>query len=261
MLKPILNSPGYFISNQGEVYNKNNLRLKTFFKPDGYERIRLKSLRHNKRVNFSIHSLVAEYFLNNGPYICPNTQINHINGNKKDNRLENLEVVSQTENVNHAHNLGLYNYDLPLTSLCMKTNKQKVFRSLREAAKHFQVSLNYLKPRIIFSKVYPFKQKYILTYDMKKYITQIVNLKGKKTIFVYDHVLQTENVAVAFSQLALQYGLPYITIGRKLRSKKVSDFYIGGYTISLKPLVKIIFKNATQASEDRKNLWFKLSKA
>ena len=69
MIKEIKNSPGYFVSNNGKIYGINNIPLKPFLKYDGYERVRLPSLRHNgKRVNFSVHLLVAEAFLNGGSY-------------------------------------------------------------------------------------------------------------------------------------------------------------------------------------------------
>lgn len=55
-----------------------------------------------KRYTVFTHRLVAEYFLNhiNGSYLLV---VNHINFDKNDNRLCNLEVVSQRENANRKH--------------------------------------------------------------------------------------------------------------------------------------------------------------
>ncbi len=53
---------------------------------------------------FHVHRILAETFIDN-----PNgySQINHINGNKADNRLENLEWCTPKDNILHAYRTGL----------------------------------------------------------------------------------------------------------------------------------------------------------
>lgn len=51
-----------------------------------------------------LHRLVAELYLPN-PENLP--QVNHIDGNKGNNSLQNLEWVSRSENIRHSHSLGL----------------------------------------------------------------------------------------------------------------------------------------------------------
>lgn len=99
----------YYITKDGNVY-RNNKRLKPLTQGRKYPYV---SLYLNKvEFKFSIHRLVGEVYL---PNPDNKKQINHINGNKTDNRLENLEWVNQSENQLHAYKHGLqgrkYKYD------------------------------------------------------------------------------------------------------------------------------------------------------
>lgn len=105
----------YQISNLGKVkriprniVNKNGYSLlkEMFLTPYvddvGYFRIGLKL--NSKTTHRRIHRLIATTFIPN-PENKP--QVNHINGIKTDNRLENLEWVTSLENTNHAIKAGL----------------------------------------------------------------------------------------------------------------------------------------------------------
>lgn len=60
----------------------------------------------NKDRMFLVHRLVVAAFI--GP-IPPKMEVNHKNGNKKDNRVENLEIVTRQCNIDHAVATGLIN--------------------------------------------------------------------------------------------------------------------------------------------------------
>lgn len=95
----------YDISNWGTVRSKFDFhhykagRLRSGHPaPNGYYRIALKGKW------FSIHSLVAEAFIGPRP---KDHQVNHKDGNKTNNRFDNLEYVTPAENQQHAARLGL----------------------------------------------------------------------------------------------------------------------------------------------------------
>jgi hypothetical protein len=102
---PIANFPNYSITSDGKVFshNQNKYLIPCLFKkPDGYLGI---SLCHKgKTFQRSIHRLVALAYIPNPEN---KSQVNHINGIKSDNRVENLEWVTSHENSKHAFALGL----------------------------------------------------------------------------------------------------------------------------------------------------------
>lgn len=94
----------YQVSNFGNVrslkYNhtKEIKLLKPQTTPKGYLWVCLKG----KKV--MVHRIVANTFISN---LDNKTQVNHINGDKTDNRKENLEWCTNSENQLHAYKLGL----------------------------------------------------------------------------------------------------------------------------------------------------------
>ena len=95
--------PNYFISTDGDVYsiNKGNKikKLKPRYRGKRIDRIGYKFVtlyRDKKKYGKSIHQLVAQIFL----YRDNNKdQVDHINNNIIDNRLENLRWVTKSENI------------------------------------------------------------------------------------------------------------------------------------------------------------------
>lgn len=67
----------------------------------GYSSVAL--YKNNKERAFLIHRLVAHAFIGN----IDGLDVNHINGDKRDNRLENLEIVTRKQNISHAIMTGL----------------------------------------------------------------------------------------------------------------------------------------------------------
>lgn len=143
--KDVVNYEGlYEVSNLGSIKSKgrtvSDINGRVLKYPEkilkqsnsnGYMVVQLSDINKSKR-SLKVHRLVAEAFIDN-PLKLP--VVNHINGVKSDNRLENLEWCTDKENTLHAHKTGL----APHSKKVAQINKDSgeiigIFNSISEAS-------------------------------------------------------------------------------------------------------------------------------
>lgn len=88
----------YSVDKEGNIFShRSNIYLKEEIDKDGYHRIRL--CKHQKKFRYNRHRLVALTFIDNPKN---KAEVNHKDGNKNNNNVENLEWVTRQENSLHS---------------------------------------------------------------------------------------------------------------------------------------------------------------
>lgn len=152
--KPVPNWPDYLVSNLGNAKKTNGKILKQTCNGNGYLRVSLIEgvgtgngkkfpLAKSRKRTAKIYELVMEAFVGPKP---EGHNINHKNGNKSDNTLENLEYVTYSQNTRHAIETGLIN-PRAKSNVKLDEGKVKLIRKMLadkkshgEIAKEFNVS-------------------------------------------------------------------------------------------------------------------------
>lgn len=130
----------YKISNSGNIYGVKYKTNKKFELNNGYYRVKLTKNGISK--NFLVHRLVAITFIENSNE--SKTFVNHINENKLDNRVENLNWVSHQENINFGtrnQKAAESNYK-PILQYDLNKKLIKEYKSMTEASNTNNFNLN-----------------------------------------------------------------------------------------------------------------------
>lgn len=141
MFKQIDGYPRYAACDDGYIVNvETGNVLKPHIHPrTGYANVWLHRDGEKQRT-FTVHSLIARAFCHKEH---DGQEVNHIDGNKLNNRADNLEWVDHSENLRHAYESGLMpNNTVPkkVVATNIETGEQMVFDSIYSASKFLNIS-------------------------------------------------------------------------------------------------------------------------
>lgn len=112
-------SEKYEVSTDGHIRNKNTKHILTEFKgKDGYLRTQFDGKTQ------TIHRVIAKAFI---PMVEGKDFVNHIDGNKENNNVKNLEWCTRGENLKHAYKLGLKSTKGIKNPRCKLTKEDVIF--------------------------------------------------------------------------------------------------------------------------------------
>lgn len=127
----------YEASSLGRIRSKDGA-VAARSHPRGYLRVRIRCAGQKSQDHF-VHRLVALAFLGERQGL----EVNHVNGCKTDNRAENLEWVTHSENVAHAYRIGLTKSRVrPVVAFNRATSERRTFPSRKSAREYFGDTTN-----------------------------------------------------------------------------------------------------------------------
>lgn len=148
-MKQIKNFEQYYVDEHGIVYSEKTGKLKKLspiLTHYGYYDVGLTNSSGTKKI--CIHRLVAESFIDNSLNL---PQVNHIDGNKLNNHVSNLEWCTAKDNLKHARENGLNNSKPTPNGKGEKNSRSKLTESLvleirqkaTEGVTHKQLGIDY----------------------------------------------------------------------------------------------------------------------
>jgi hypothetical protein len=127
--------------------NLKSKLIKPYLNKNGYLFVNI--TKKSKSFNKSVHRLVCETFLENQHN---KKDVNHIDGNKLNNEIKNLEWCTRSENLIHAYNIGLKDRGEKHYNAKLTENQVLEIRSLNNISKT-EIGIKYKVSRKCISKI------------------------------------------------------------------------------------------------------------
>lgn len=225
--KEIPGFPGYTISTVGEVFSSYSNRLLVPSKNNrGYLNVRIKR-EDGKIVTVGVHRLLCICFIPTDKDIS-RLVVNHKDGNKENNSLENLEWTTYQGNTRHAGELGLTSKCRPILVIVPNTWEITEFSSILDCANALGISKDKVSYRVKSkgSVIYPEGLLYLYKKDKDQFFKNILKkdyLSDKfglsKKIQMRDIVNNKVLLFNKISDLANHLNIPLPTLSTWLKQK------------------------------------------
>jgi len=154
--RDVFDYEGYKVSNLGNVKSPKGILLKTHLRRN-YLSVAL--CKKSKHKHFSVHRLVATTFISNP---LNKDTVNHIDCNKMNNNVLNLEWATTTENRRHAVRAGKH---FEIDKLITKERMDIVYDMRRQGYKQHEIAKELNVTQSVISRVISQGRGYKNVYD------------------------------------------------------------------------------------------------
>lgn len=220
-----------YVSSEGVLIKDGKKRVGSFTK--GYLTFNIRGK------TFRAHRVIAEHFIPN-PESKP--QVNHINGIKSDNRVENLEWATAKENVQHSVKTGLvksgkFNKNsIKINVFDEKFKKIDTCFGYRETSKKYNIAMSTIQTSVKADGTYNMKSISKLYFSKKEKIEikSLVKVSSKK-VYIFDketkELIGTEDSASIASQKMKENfdSIKRQVLKKKLTPHKISTKFLYSY--------------------------------
>lgn len=207
----------YWVTLSGKIWSDYIERFMTLQENrNGYIQCNLVLKEDNKKLRPTVHRLVNILFNYNEEYDV--LQTNHLDGDKNNNHVDNLEWCTAKENINHALNIGLRDRYLDINAI------EKICEEYERGETVFQVSKKY--PEIPYKILEGIKHRDIYRpiskdYEFKDTLPfRAINLDQFNEIYEYFKKVLNENNLMDSQEVSDKYDISLATLF------KVKDYLI-----------------------------------